>query len=288
MVTIKIGALADSGDLYPFIPIIEGKLKPEGFNIEIELIPTVQEVNEKVLKKEVDVSVPSVAMYPYIQDDYYILGPAVACAVDGITGMPILAVRQMSFDEVKRSRLIVHGQNTTAFTLYKLFFGKYGRLVIVKRILDEYKALGKDGDVLIAVHEIKAMYALRKLGINAVKIGSMWEMWKELSGGLPMPMGMVVISKDLGKELALKFKEFYLKSKVYAEKHIDEIIPKDVELMREAHGENIDEEVVRKTIIVDIEEYGLPIERIEQALRFFYKITEERAILPKVKNIDII
>ncbi|MEM4138208.1 MAG: MqnA/MqnD/SBP family protein, partial [Sulfolobaceae archaeon] len=233
MVTIKIGALADSGDLYPFIPIIEGKVKPEGFNVEIEIIPTVQEVNERVLKKEVDVSVPSVAMYPYIQDDYYILGNAVACAIDGITGMPILALKEMSYDEIRRSRLIVHGQNTTAFTLYKLFFGKYGRLVIVRKILDEYKALGREGDILIAVHEIKAMYALKKLGINAIKIGSMWEMWKNLSNGLPMPMGMVVVSKDLGKEIAIKFKEFYLKSKKYAEKNIEEIIPKDIELMRE-------------------------------------------------------
>jgi len=42
----------------------------------------------------VDVSVPSAAMYPYIQDDYYILSNAVATAVDGITGMPILAIKK--------------------------------------------------------------------------------------------------------------------------------------------------------------------------------------------------
>ncbi len=68
MVTIKVGALADSGDLYPFIPLIEGKVKPDGFNLEFEVIPTVQDINELVLKREVDVSVPSAAMYPYIQD----------------------------------------------------------------------------------------------------------------------------------------------------------------------------------------------------------------------------
>jgi predicted solute-binding protein len=288
MVTIKIGALADSGDLYPFIPLIEGKIKPEGFNIEIEIIPTVQEVNERVLKKEVDVSVPSVAMYPYIQDDYYILSSAVACAIDGITGMPILALRNMNEDEIRKSRLIVHGQNTTAFTLYKLFFGKYGRLVIVRRVLDEFKALGKEGDLLIAVHELKAMYALKKLGIQVVKLGSMWEMWKQISNNLPMPMGMVVVSKDLGKDLALKFKELYERSKRYSESHITEIIPKDIEIMREVHGEEINRDVVEKTIQADIEEYGLPVSDVRRALEFFYKLTEERAILPKVKQIDLL
>ena len=117
MVTIRVGALADSDDLYPFIPLIEGKIKSEGFNLEFEIIPTVQDINEAVLKKEIDVSVPSVAMYPFIQGDYYILSNAVATAVDGITGMPILGIREMNTDEIKKSRLIVHGQNTTAFTL---------------------------------------------------------------------------------------------------------------------------------------------------------------------------
>ncbi|AOL17032.1 ABC transporter substrate-binding protein [Sulfolobus sp. A20] len=288
MVTIRVGALADSGDLYPFIPLIEGKIKPEGFNLEFEIIPTVQDINEAVLKKEVDVSVPSVAMYPYIQDDYYILSNAVATATDGITGMPLLGVKSMSDEEIKKSRLIVHGQNTTAFTLYKLLIGKYHKLIIVRKVLDEIKALGKEGDVLVAVHEIKMMYALKKLGINTVRISSMWDMWKNISNNTPMPMGMVVISKELGKDLAMRFKEIYERSKKYAEAHLDEVIPKDVEIMREAQKADLDEEIVRKTIWADIEEYNVPVDQVRKGLEFFYSITHERGILPKVKSIDLI
>ncbi|MEM3209472.1 MAG: MqnA/MqnD/SBP family protein [Saccharolobus sp.] len=288
MVTIRVGALADSGDLYPFIPLIEGKIKPEGFNLEFEIIPTVQDINEAVLKKEVDVSVPSVAMYPFIQGDYYILSNAVATAVDGITGMPILGIREMNTDEIKKSRLIVHGQNTTAFTLYKLLIGKYGKLVIVRRVLDEIKALGREGDVLVAVHEIKMMYALKKLGINVVRLGSMWDMWKRIANDAPMPMGMVVITTEYGKDLAIKFKEIYEKSKKYAEAHLDEIIPKDAEIMREAQKADIEEEIIRKTIWADIQEYNVPVEQIRKGLEVFYKLTEERGILPKVNNIDLI
>ncbi|ACP36939.1 menaquinone biosynthesis family protein [Saccharolobus islandicus] len=288
MVTIRVGALADSGDLYPFIPLMEGKVRPEGFNLEFEVIPTVQDINEAVLKKEVDVSVPSAAMYPYIQDDYYILSNAVATAVDGITGMPILAIKEMSENEIKRSRLIVHGPNTTAFTLYKLLMGKYGRLVIIRRVLDEIKALGKEGDVLVAVHEIKMMYALKKLGINVVRIGSMWDMWKAISNNTPMPMGMVVISKEVGKDFALKFKETYEKSKKYAEKHLDEIIPRDVQIMRESQKADLDEEIVRKTIWADIQEYNVPVDEVRRGLEFFFKISEERGILPRVKSIDLL
>ncbi|AWR96540.1 ABC transporter substrate-binding protein [Acidianus sulfidivorans JP7] len=288
MVTIKVGALADSGDLYPFIPLIEGKIKPEGFNLEIEVIPTVQDVNDKVLKREVDVSVPSAAMYPYIQDYYYIMSNAVASAVDGITGMPILSVKEMSLEEAKKSRLIVHGPNTTAFTLYKLLIGQYGRLVIIKRVLDEIKGLGYEGDLLVAVHEIKMMYALKKLGIKPFVITSMWDMWKKISNNVPMPMGMVVVSKDLGKDLALKFKEVYERSKKYAEKNLQEIIPKDVEIMNEVQKANLDKEIVEKTIWADIQEYNVPESDVIKGLQVFYRLTEEKGILPKVKNIDII
>ncbi|BBG25327.1 menaquinone biosynthesis family protein [Sulfuracidifex tepidarius] len=288
MVTIKVGALADSGDLYPFIPLMEGKVKPDGFNLEFEVIPTVQDINELVLKREVDVSVPSAAMYPYIQDYFYIMGNAVASAIDGITGMPVLSTSDIKQDELPKARLIVHGPNTTAFTLYKMLVGRYGKLVIVRRVLDEMKALGKDGDVLVAVHEIKMMYAMKKLGINAKPITSMWDMWKNISNGSPMPMGMVVINKDLGKELALKFKETYEKSKKYAESHLEEIIPKDVRIMREAQGADLEEEIVKKTIWADIQEYNVPIDQVKRGLETFYKLAEEKSILPKVKEIDII
>ncbi|QIW24920.1 ABC transporter substrate-binding protein [Sulfolobus sp. S-194] len=288
MVTIKVGPLADSGDLYPFIPLIEGIIKPEGFNLEFEVITTVQDTNEKVLKKEIDVAVPSAAMYPYIQDDYYILGNAIASAIDGITGMPVISLTPLSIEDLKKSRIIVHGHNTTAYTLYKLLIGKYNKLVIVKKVLDEIKALGKEGDVLVAVHEIKMMYALEKLGIKVNRVTSMWDLWKNLAGNVPMPLGTVVINKDLGKDIALKFKEVYEKSKKYAEKHIDEIIRKDAEIMREAHKENIDEEIVRKTIWADIQEYNVPLEDVKRGMEIFYNLTAERGILPKVKKIDII
>jgi Predicted periplasmic solute-binding protein len=51
MKTLKIGALADSGDLYPFIPLLEKKVKSDDFNLEFEFIPTVQEVNDKIREK---------------------------------------------------------------------------------------------------------------------------------------------------------------------------------------------------------------------------------------------
>lgn len=288
MVTIKVGPLADSGDLYPFIPLIEGIIKPEGFNLEFEVITTVQDTNEKVLKKEVDVAVPSAAMYPYIQDDYYILGNAIASAIDGITGMPVLSTVPMDVSDLRKARVIVHGHNTTAFTLYRLLVGKYSRLIIVKKVLDEIKALGKEGDVLVAVHEIKMMYALEKLGIKVHRVISMWDLWKNLAGNIPMPLGTVVINKDLGKDIALKFKEVYEKSKRYAEKHIDEIIKKDAEIMMEAHKENIDEEIIRKTIWADIQEYNVPLEDVKRGMEMFYNLTAERGILPKVKKLDII
>lgn len=248
MVTIKIGALADSGDLYPFIPMMEGWVKEDGINLEFEIIPTVQDVNMKVLTKSVDVSVPSAAMYPYIQDDFFILGNAVATAIDGITGMPVLAMNEMKTEDLKKSTLIVHGPNTSAFTLYRLLVGKYGKLVIIPRVLDEIKALGKQGDVLVAVHEIKMMYAMKKLGIKPYVITSMWEMWSKISKDAPMPMGTVVISKDVGKEVAVSFKQLYEKSKRFAEKNLEKVIPRDVELMSEAQGVNMDKEIVEKTI----------------------------------------
>ncbi len=288
MKTIKIGALADSGDLYPFIPLIEKKIKSDDFNIEFEFIPTVQEVNDKVVKKEVDISVPSASLYPYIQKDYFILSSAVASAVDGITGMPILAMDDLTLEEVKNSNIIVHGLNTTAFNLYKLLIGRYRKLTVVHRVLDEVNAMVKENGVMVAVHELKAMYDLKKMGVEPYRIASMWDMWKELSGNKPMPMGTVVINSDMGENYALKFKELYNRSKKYAESHMEEILPVDVSIMREVQNSDISLEVIKGTIGADVKEYNVSIDDVKSGMEFFYDIMYRRNLLPGVREIRLI
>ena len=288
MKTLKIGALADSGDLYPFIPLLEKKVKSDDFNLEFEFIPTVQEVNDKIVKKDVDISVPSAALYPYIQNDYFILSSAVASAVDGITGMPILAMKKMDIDEIKNSKIIVHGLNTTAFNLYKLLIGKYKKLIVVHRVLDEVNSMVNEDGVMVAVHELKAMYDLRKMGVEPVRLASMWEMWKQLSGNRPMPMGTVVINSEIGEEYALKFKELYNKSKEYAESHMEEILPVDVKIMREVQNSDISLEVIKGTIGADVKEYNVSIDDVKSGLEFFYEIMHKKNLLPGVKELRLI
>ncbi|AGO61524.1 menaquinone biosynthesis family protein [Ferroplasma acidiphilum] len=288
MKTLKIGALADSGDLYPFIPLLEKKVKSDDFNLEFEFIPTVQEVNDKIVKKDVDISVPSAALYPYIQNDYFILSSAVASAVDGITGMPILAMKKMDIDEIKNSKIIVHGLNTTAFNLYKLLIGKYKKLIVVHRVLDEVNSMVNEDGVMVAVHELKAMYDLRKMGVEPVRLASMWEMWKQLSGNRPMPMGTVVINSEIGEEYALKFKELYNKSKKYAESHMEEILPVDVKIMREVQNSDISLEVIKGTIGADVKEYNVSIDDVKSGLEFFYEIMHKKNLLPGVKELRLI
>ncbi len=41
----------------------------------------------------------------YIQDDFFILGNAVATAIDGITGMPVLAMNEMKTEDLKKIHL---------------------------------------------------------------------------------------------------------------------------------------------------------------------------------------
>jgi predicted solute-binding protein len=288
MKTLKIGALADSGDLYPFIPLLEKKVKSDDFNLEFEFIPTVQEVNDKIVKKDVDISVPSAALYPYIQNDYFILSSAVASAVDGITGMPILAMKNMDLDQIKSSKIIVHGLNTTAFNLYKLLIGKYKKIVVVHRVLDEVNSMVNEDGVMVAVHELKAMYDLRKMGVEPVRLASMWDMWKELSNNKPMPMGTVVINSDIGEEYALKFKELYNKSKKYAESHMEEILPVDVKIMREVQNSDISLEIIKGTIGADVKEYNVSIDDVKSGLEFFYEIMHKRNLLPGVKELRLI
>lgn len=288
MKTIRIGALADSGDLYPFIPLIEKKVKSDDFNLEFEFIPTVQEVNDKIVKKEVDISVPSAALYPYVQKDYFILSSAVASAVDGITGMPILAMKNMDMEEIKNSKIIVHGLNTTAFNLYKLLIGKYRKLVVVHRVLDEVNAMVEEGGVMVAVHELKAMYDLKKMGVDPHRLASMWEMWKELSGNKPMPMGTVLINSEIGEEYAVKFRELYNRSKKYAESHMEEVLPVDVKIMRMVQNSDISPEVIKGTIGADIKEYNVSLNDVRSGLEFFYDIMYKRNLLPGVKEIRLI
>jgi 1,4-dihydroxy-6-naphthoate synthase len=109
-------------------------------------------------------------------------------------GPVLVASRALSRDELRQTEIVVPGVGTTAFLVLRLFLGAdfpY-RVMAFDEILPEVEAGRADAGLLI--HEGQLTYeehGLRKI----VDLGEWWL----LDTGLPLPLGLNVIRRDLGE-----------------------------------------------------------------------------------------
>lgn len=188
---IQIGHTPDPDDAYMFYGFASGKVKIPGYEIE-NVLKDIQTLNEMALNSEIEVTAISAAVYPQIQKNYWILPMGASV---GRNYGPVVVKR--AGDEPKTKKIGVPGRFTTANLLLRLYTTGYEP---VEYRFDEIPAAltEKKIDFGLLIHEAQLTY--ESLGFEKViNLGEAW--WKDTH--LPIPLGLDVIRKDLGREQAL-------------------------------------------------------------------------------------
>src|SRR4249919_3577589 len=191
LVRIRIGHSADPDDAFMAWALVSGRVDPRGF--EFEFVPEdIQVLNEWALDGKLEVTALSLATYPLVQDAYALL-PHGASIGSGY-GPIVVAQRELSLDELRDVEVAVPGRLTTAFLVLGMALGGpfAHRALPFDRILDEVKSGRVPAGLLI--HEGQLTYEDEGL----VKVLDLGEWWL-LETGLPLPLGVNVARRDLGK-----------------------------------------------------------------------------------------
>jgi 5,8-dihydroxy-2-naphthoate synthase len=189
---IRVGFSADPDDAFMFWGLASGTVDPRGFQFE-PVIEDIQTLNEWALEGRLEVTAMSLATYPLVHERYALL-PHGASIGSGY-GPIVVAKERLTLDELRETEIVIPGTLTTAFLVLKLALGDgfpY-RVLPFDEIQPEVAAGRARAGLLI--HEGQLTY--RDEGLEkCLELGEWWL----LETGLPLPLGVNTVRRDIGDE----------------------------------------------------------------------------------------
>ncbi len=265
---IKVGHSPDPDDAFMFYGLASGKVKLAGIKIE-HMLEDIQSLNERALKAELEVTAISAHAYPYVADKYWIM--ATGASMGEGYGPVLVSKKYHTLAELKGKRVATPGKMTTATLLFQIYMEGIEHVDIpFDQIMERVTAGEFDAGLLI--HEGQITYDQE--GFH--KVLNFGEFWEKETGGLPLPLGLDVVRKDLGEEMARKLSLGLKESIHYGYTHQDEAIPYALEW-----GRGIDRKLGEKFVKMYVSDLTVDMgEEGKQALALLFRLATAKGLLP--------
>ncbi len=228
---ITLGHSPDSDDAFMFYALTHGKLQTDGLTFK-HVIADIESLNHRAVEGELDVTALSVHAYGYVMNSYALLPSGGSF---GERYGPIVVARKpMAIGELADARIAVPGTMTSAYLLLKLLLMHFRfEVVPFDKIIDAVRSGEVDAGLLI--HEGQLTY--EPLGLHkVVDLGEWWH----ADTGLPVPLGVNAVRKDLGKPLMRKISGLLTESIQYALDHREEAVAYAAQFGRGMDAPSID------------------------------------------------
>jgi 1,4-dihydroxy-6-naphthoate synthase len=272
---IRVGHSPDPDDAFMFYGLASGKVKLHGMTIEHQL-EDIQSLNVRAKTGELEVTAISAHAYPYVSDKYWIMRTGASMG-EGY-GPVIISRKYRTLDDLKGKTVATPGPLTTATLLFKIFTSG---VTNVDMPFDAIMAAVDDGtvDAGLLIHEGQITY--QALGYH--KILDFGELWQNASDGLPLPLGLDVVRKDLGEEAARVLSRGLKESIAYGYEHQDEAIPYAMQW-----GRGIDYALGEKFVKMYVSQLTIDMGVDgKKALELLFKVGHERGLIPAVGPIEL-
>lgn len=273
---IRVGHSPDPDDAFMFYGLASGKVKLPGVTIE-HLLEDIQSLNARAMKGELEVSAISAHAFPHVQDRYWIMRTGASMG-DGY-GPVLISRKYRTLDELKGKTVGTPGPLTTATLLLRIFTKGIDH---IDRPFDKLMGMVDEErlDAAVVIHEGQITYA--EQGYH--KILDFGELWRDETGGLPLPLGLDVVRKDLGEELAAGLSKGLRDSIDYGYRHQEESIPYALEW-----GRGIDAAKGATFVKMYVNDLTIDMgERGEAGLRELFRRAGEAVGLPPVKEFTLV
>ena len=241
--TLRLSISPCPNDTFMFDAIVNGRIDCEGLSFEVEY-HDIEELNHGVEALGPDISKISCAVLPAIKQHYRLLDSGAAM---GRGNGPLLVRRKGDKGEIKH--LLVPGEHTTANALVGRLFPQieYREPMLFSKIAEAVERGDADGGVLI--HEGRFVYERRNLELVA-DLGVEWERQTDL----PLPLGGIVIKRELGDDMRSRVERVLRRSIEYA--FDNPLLSRDY---IKAHTQEMEDDVIEKHIALFVNDFSLSL-----------------------------
>ncbi|MFN0149264.1 MAG: menaquinone biosynthesis family protein [bacterium] len=221
---LLVGHSPDPDDAFMFFGLAKGHVRIRDYAIE-HCLEEIESLNRRAQRGELAVTAISAHAYPAVADRYWIL--PTGSSVGRGYGPIVVARSAATRESLAGKRVALPGAMTTAALLARFYLpGAKFEHVPFDAVIPAVNDGAVDAGVLI--HEGQITYADHGL----VKIADFGELWAQEEGGLPIPLGLDVVRKDLGAPLAREINTALRESIRYAMAHKDAAIAYALEFGR--------------------------------------------------------
>lgn len=211
MQKLTIGYSPCPNDTFIFDAMIHGKVDTEGLEFEQKLAD-VEELNQGAWRGDLDITKLSYHAYAYLVEQYILL--RAGSALGNNCGPLLVANRPFEREEVNTAKIAIPGRYTTANFLMSYAFPKANnRDEILFSEIEKAVTSGKV-DLGVIIHENRFTYHERGLH-KVIDLGEYWEQ----RTALPIPLGGIVVKRNLDKNLQQKIDRVLRRSVEFALNH---------------------------------------------------------------------
>ncbi|MBA3583395.1 MAG: ABC transporter substrate-binding protein [Gemmatimonadetes bacterium] len=274
---LRFGHSPDPDDAFMFYGLAKGAVRIRDFRVE-HVLHDIQTLNEMAISGTIEVTAISAHAYPAVADDYWIMhcgasmgmgyGPIVVALPEGPSSVEELAGRSVA----------IPGRLTTAYLVAQLYLPAFEAVVTpFDRIPDAVRDGAVDAGLVIHEGQITyGEYGLAKLA----DLGALW--WEDT--GLPLPLGLDVVRKDLGRKLASEVAGGLAASIAHAFEHEDDAVAYALD-----YGRGLDTERARTFVRMYVNEYTRDMgEEGRRALQTLFDRGARAGLISPVGKIEVI
>jgi len=261
---LTLGFSPCPNDTFIFDALINKKIETEGLSFDM-VLEDVQTLNEWALQNKLAISKISYGVLPLVLNQYNLLDSGGALG-KGV-GPLLIAKKNIPDNEIKNAVVAIPGENTSAHILFSLAYpdATHKKFMIFSDI--EEAVLKEKVDAGVIIHENRFTYMQKGL-IKLMDLGEYWE----TETGYPIPLGGIVIRKDIDTAIQKKVGQLIKQSVEYAFSNYPEIPP-----FVKKHSQEMEEQVMKQHIDLYVNNYSVALgkngmQAVEKFLSIYAKM----------------
>jgi 1,4-dihydroxy-6-naphthoate synthase len=259
-----------------FYGLAANKVDTEGLNFE-HILRDIQTLNDWAREGRLEFTAISVHAYAYVCDRYAILSHGASMG-DGY-GPVVVTKSPLPPEKLASQHIAIPGTLTSAFLALSLYLGQpfdYSALPFDK-IIDAVQAGEVEAGLII--HEGQLTHSHEGLH-TVVDLGAWWKH----ETGLPLPLGVNAIRKDLPADVQTKASRVLKASILYSLTHRAEALRYAMQFAR-----NMDAQTADTFVGMYVNEWTVDMgEAGKKSIRLFLQRGAERGLIPKVGEIAFV
>jgi len=265
---ITVGHTPDADDAFMFYAMLEGKIKSDDFKVK-QVIQDIEELNKRAVNPDLDVTAVSAHACAYIPN-YTILRSGGSFGIG--YGPIVISNKAMTKEELTKTKIAVPGKMTSAFLLLQLIIGKFDYVEMNFSQIPEAVKNGKAESGLV-IHETQLSYKLE----NLQKVLDVGKWWDDLTGGMPVPLGINVMKSDFGVETIRKFDSYLSDSIKYGLNHVEEALDYAMQYSR---GKPRD--LIKRFATMYVNDITANMGKTgERAIKHMFELASQKNLVPK-------